>query len=400
MNGIEIVLWLSVFLVVYTYIAYPLVLAMVARLCARPLRPRTGPPMSVSVIVAAHNEETVIEGRLNDLLDAMTRNGISGEVIVVSDASTDATALLARTYSKAGVRVLELPEKGGKAAALTQGCAAAAHAIIVFADTRQPWEPSALKRLLDNFNDPAVGAVSGDLVVESEPGVMAGVRNYWSFEKWLRRQESAIHSMVGVTGAISAVRRRLFRPIPNGTLLDDVYWPLQVAMQGYRVIHEPRAQAFDRLPQRPQDEFQRKVRTLTGNFQLVTRLPQALLPWRNPIWIQLVSHKLLRLMVPWALLCTLVLSALEPGLFGQVAFAGQALFYLVGLIGIWKGSGARSRLVRDAAAFLVLNTAAWLAFWVWLFGRADKSWSKVSYPGLPFQYAGNRQHALELSRTP
>ena len=109
-----------------------------------------------------------------------------------------------------------------------------------------------------------------------------------------------MHVIVGVTGAISAVRRELFRPIPSGTLLDDVYWPLLVAMQGYRVIHEPRARAYDRLPERPLDEFQRKLRTLTGNFQLVARLPQALLPWRNPIWFQFLSHKLLRLLMPWA----------------------------------------------------------------------------------------------------
>src|SRR5215470_5324190 len=109
-------------------------------------------------------------------------------------------------------------------------------------------------------------------MLESALVVMAGGGLYWRFAKWLRQKESLIHSQVGVSGAIAAVRRELFRPIPHGTLLDDVYWPLQVAMQGYRVVHDDRARAFDRLPENPRDEFRRKVRTLAGNFQLARML--------------------------------------------------------------------------------------------------------------------------------
>src|SRR5205085_1989176 len=144
-------------------------------------------------------------------------------------------------------------------------------------------------------------AVSGDLVVIAGPGAVAGVELYWKLEKWLRRQESRVGAQVGVTGAICAVRRELFTPVPPGTILDDVYWPLGVVMRGYRVVHDSRALAYDRLPERVRDEFRRKVRTLAGNFQLAARLPAALLPWRNPIWGQFLSHKLARLVVPWAL---------------------------------------------------------------------------------------------------
>src|SRR5205807_869445 len=109
---------------------------------------------------------------------------------------------------------------------------------------------------------------SGDLDITSAGGTMAGVSLYWRFEKWLRRQESAIGSQVGVTGAISVCRRELFQPVPEGTILDDVYWPVGVALAGYRVIHDNRAIAHDRLPDRTRDEFRRKIRTLAGNFQL------------------------------------------------------------------------------------------------------------------------------------
>jgi cellulose synthase/poly-beta-1,6-N-acetylglucosamine synthase-like glycosyltransferase len=311
-----------------------------------------------------------------DLLHAAR---VEGEVIVVSDGSTDGTAAAARSVPGGLVRVIEFPDNRGKAVALAAAAAAARHDILVFADARQRWDPSALGHLLQNFADPGVGAVSGELVLESAPGVLAGVGLYWRFEKWLRRQESAARSMVGVTGAISAVRRELFRPPPPGTILDDVYWPLRVAMQGARVVFEARARAFDRLPEKTRDEFRRKVRTLAGNFQLLTLLPAALLPWRNPIWWQFVSHKLLRLAVPWALLGLLVSAAALPGAGYRAAFAAQVAAYLLALHGIWGGSGAGRRLAAAAAAFLVMNAAAWAAFWVWAGGRTARSWTKVSY---------------------
>jgi cellulose synthase/poly-beta-1,6-N-acetylglucosamine synthase-like glycosyltransferase len=241
--------------------------------------------------------------------------------------------------------------------------------------------------LLENFADPEVGAVSGDLVLTNKPGVLRGVGAYWTFEKWLRRQESQVYATVGVTGAISAVRRELFQPIPPGVLLDDVYWPLHVVLQGYRVIHDERARAFDRLPDKAQDEFRRKVRTLAGNFQLLTRLPAALLPGVNPVWIQFVSHKLLRLVVPWALLTMLVLSALLPGMFYLAAFWLQVAFYTLGLGGMVAEPKPRGRLVAAASSFLVLNAAAFAAFWVWACGRASQSWTKVAYQPTPANIA-------------
>src|SRR5262249_22324823 len=157
------------------------------------------------------------------------------------------------------------------------------------------------------------------------PGVMAGVGLYWRVEKCLRKLESRLHSMVGVTGAICAVRRELFRPVPPGTLLDDVYWPMQVALQGHRVVHDERAHADARLPEKARDEFRRKVRTLSGNFQLVARLPETLAPWRNPLCWQFISHKLMRLAVPWALLAMLILSWFLPEPVYEAAFWIQAV---------------------------------------------------------------------------
>jgi cellulose synthase/poly-beta-1,6-N-acetylglucosamine synthase-like glycosyltransferase len=344
--------------------------------------------------VAARDEAAGIDRRLTELRGLIAASGLAGEVIVVSDGSADGTAERARAHGDAGVHVLELPGPLGKAGALTKARALASNEILVFADVRQSWDSAALARMLENFADPAVGAVSGDLVVESAPGVMAGVGLYWRYEKWLRRQESRVHSCVGVTGAICAVRRELFRPIPEGTVLDDVYWPLRVAMQGFRVVHDGRARAYDRLPERARDEFRRKVRTLSGNFQLLTRLPTALLPWRNPVCLQFVCHKVLRLVVPWALLGLLLTSALAPGPVYRQAFWAQLAFYLTGLVGVGRGTARRFRPAGAAASFLVLNGAAWLAFWVWVTGNAGRSWRKVAYDVPPLAGAGTRGPAV------
>jgi cellulose synthase/poly-beta-1,6-N-acetylglucosamine synthase-like glycosyltransferase len=389
MSLYEIFFWFLVAGAAYTYVGYPLLLGLLAWLRPRPVRRGPDGPRTCSVVLCVHNEEAHIVRRLTELTGLLAASDVAGEVIVVSDGSTDATAALARAHADSTVRVLELPDNVGKAAALSAGCALATGQILVFADARQHWAPDALARLLENFADPEVGAAAGALELESAPGSLAGVSLYWHFEKWLRHQKSRVWSMVGATGAISAVRRELFQPIPPGTVLDDVYWPLRVALQGRRVL-DPRARAYDRLPERVRDEFRRKVRTLSGNFQLLARLPQALLPWRCPIWFAVLSHKALRLAAPWALLAILALSIALPGSLYRGLFWAQVCGYAIGMAGVLCPELARWRPLAVAASFVVLNAAAWLAFWVWLSGRASCSWAKAEYQGLPTGPARDR----------
>lgn len=369
--------WIGFAVVVYTYILYPIFIVILNAALRRPAAGAAEPiaPRSVSILLPVHNEEQNLARRLDELKRMLEPGG--GEIIVISDASTDRSTEIARQH---GARVIEIPSKQGKAAALNAGAAEARHEILVFADARQRWADDALARLIENFADPAIGAVSGDLVLESAPGVLAGVGLYWRFEKWLRKQESRLGSQVGVTGAISAVRRPLFQPIPPGTLLDDVYWPMRVVLQGYRVIHDERAKAYDRLPEMPRDEFRRKVRTLAGNFQLLTLLPTAaLFPRSNRVWWQWVSHKLMRLVVPWALISMLASCFFLTEEFYAIFLCVQLAGYGLGLLGLIPPLGRSVRLLGAGASFLVLNAAAWCAFWVWISGRAGQSWHKVQY---------------------
>src|SRR6185436_20915177 len=173
--------------------------------------------------------------------------------------------------------------------------------IVLFADARQRFESSALRALVADFNDPSVGAVSGELMLEAaEGGARAGqgAALYWRYEKLIRSAESQTDSTVGATGAIYAIRRSLFVPIPDDTLLDDVLIPLRIVQQGYRVIFEPAARALDRTSETDRQEFGRKARTIAGTFQLFSRERWLFDPRRNRLWFATMSHKGLRLLLP------------------------------------------------------------------------------------------------------
>jgi cellulose synthase/poly-beta-1,6-N-acetylglucosamine synthase-like glycosyltransferase len=376
MSSLEILFWLCACLVAYTYAIYPLALIVVARGREMAVHETDRTTTSISFVLVVHNEESRIANRVTELKALLRASGRRGEIIVVSDGSTDATARLAKT--ELGVKVVELQTRIGKAAALTRGCGEAVGDILILADVRQRWATNAANELLEKFASPDVGAVGGELVLQDERGMLSGVGLYWRYEKLIRRNESRLHSTVGVSGAIAAVRRSLFHPIPADMILDDVYWPLKVVMSGYRVVYASEAKAFDRLPAAVGDEFHRKVRTLAGNYQLIARLPSALVPWRNRIWLQYISHKVLRLIVPWALIAMFVASALSSGAFYRILFFSQAGFYGVALVGLTAGSSA-FRFAAAAGSFVMLNAAAWVGFWVWVSGRAGKSWRKAQY---------------------
>jgi cellulose synthase/poly-beta-1,6-N-acetylglucosamine synthase-like glycosyltransferase len=328
--------WLSTALILYAYIGYPCALAICARLAPRPARKRRygADAPGVSIVVAARNEARRLPARLDNLLEQSYAG--PRQIIVVSDGSTDDTARALASY-RDRVDLVEI-EPSGKAAALNAGVARALHDIIVFADARQTFAPDALEELVANFADPRVGGVTGELLLDCERGgdaptdsaVADGVGLYWRYEKWIRRQESCLHSTLGATGAIYALRRQVWRPLPAGTLLDDVLAPMRAVLQGFRVIFDDRAQAYDRVAGDGHEEQRRKVRTIAGNYQILALEPRLLNPFINPVWLQYLSHKVIsRLVVPFALIGAFGSSAVLAfdGVIYASAFAAQTGFY-------------------------------------------------------------------------
>lgn len=371
----------------YTYLGYPLLLLVASKSIARPLRHDEPTPQSVAIVIAVRNGEPYLTRRLTELTALIPGRDPRCEIVVVSDGSTDATVAIAADFADRGVRLITFDENRGKAAAVSHAVASTSCQIVAFADVRQRWSPETLDAMLSNFRDPNVGGVSGELILEESPGVLAGVGMYWRYEKWIRNSESKVGSQIGVTGAIAAVRKNCFREIPQGTILDDVYWPMQVVLQGKRVVFEAGAKAYDRLPADASGEFRRKVRTLAGNFQLVALCPRLLVPIVNPAWLSFVSHKLMRLVCPWAMVAIaigLVLLIFDQGLsvMGCLAAAtlvGELLFVAIGIIGLVTTIGAGNKMVSVISSFVLLNLAAAVALWCWATRRTDRLWTRSSY---------------------
>jgi cellulose synthase/poly-beta-1,6-N-acetylglucosamine synthase-like glycosyltransferase len=341
----------SLALVGYTYVGYPLLALARARLAPRPIRRAPIRPR-VTVVVAAWREAAHIERKLKSLAE-QTYPAALFDVVVACDGSDDGTDEIARAVGErlmpGRVRVV-MVERGGKPRALNAGVAASTGEVLVMTDARQPLSPGAIQALVEDLGDPEVGVVGGELVLEGDAPVGA----YWKYEAFLRRLEGTYGSTIGVSGALYAIRRELMAPIPEETILDDVLVPMRARLAGKRVVFEPEAKAYDRAVESAR-EFRRKVRTLSGNFQLLAILPELLVPWKNPSWLDFVSHKLLRLAVPYALLGAFGSSWFVAPPLGPLLGAAQAAGY--GLAAA-RALGVRLPLSGLAETVVVLNAAA------------------------------------------
>ena len=365
----EILFWGSLIAICYAYAGYPLLLLLwpwKKKIRSSPMEPR------ISILIAVRNEARAIGEKIRHLQE-LDYPACLRELIVVSDGSTDGTVEALSDWQAApNVKILHYSQPRGKAYALNMAAAHASGDILLFNDARQKLAPGAVRALLANFADPTVGCASGELrfFTEGQPGLKTTL--YWKFERWLRARESLMGACMGATGAFYAIRREYFRPLPEGLILDDVYTPLQIALRGYRAIHDPDAVMFDYEASTEKDEFRRKVRTLSGNYQLLRYLP-GLLSFRL-IGFQFFSHKLVRLVMPLFLVICLVSSLLAQGWFYRLAFLAQVVCYAAAIFGILRGAKAPA-WASAPAGLVVLNSAALVAMFN-VFRGKTVTWNK------------------------
>ena len=365
-------------LLLYTYVGYPAAIAILARLSPRRLTPVpvAGDRMPmVSVLLPVHNGSAFLTSKIESLL-AQDYPPERMEILIYSDSSTDNTEALARALAaspSAGgrIRVVAAAERRGKPTGLNLLCALARGDVLLLNDVRQPFARNAVRALAEAMADQTVGCATGNLVLNGEAG--SGI--YWRYENWIRRQESHFRGLVGMTGPIAMVRRADFAPVPGDVILDDVWIPMRLALEGKRVTLVADAKAYDTAFD-DEREFRRKVRTLAGNYQLFARMPGLLTPFTNPIWFETVSHKILRLAAPWLLLglaCASAAAAILPDAMNTTLWRplvlGQLVFYAAAAL------GPRARQLGGAArTFVVLNVAALVGLWGFLTGRQRVTW--------------------------
>jgi cellulose synthase/poly-beta-1,6-N-acetylglucosamine synthase-like glycosyltransferase len=374
--------WFSAAVIFFTFLGYPLLMSLLAKRFAAPVQKNKSSHLPcISIVLAAHNEERRILPRIQNLLSSDYPSE-KIQIVIVSDGSTDGTAAQVRSLADPRVLLIKQPKRSGKSECLNVGVQAASGEIIIFGDLRQRFAPDAISQLVAHFSDTRVGAVSGSLEIETAASAIGGgVDAYWRLEKFLRRSESCLDSCIGCTGAIYAIRRALFRPIPPDTLLDDVVIPMQIVMQKFRVTFEPAAIAYDPQSLEPEREKIRKQRTLAGNYQMMFRYLKWLFPWHNRLWWQLISHKYLRLCAPLFMLLALVSNAflLESVIF-RILFAGQCLFYSLAVLGgiIAK---ARVKILSLPAGFVFLNLMTLRGLYHHLRGSYREGSWPLSRPG-------------------
>lgn len=398
--ALQLVFWSCALLIIFTYLGYPLALVLLAPLRRRPvMRPEPFEP-SISLVIAARNEEKHLRAKLENCTELdYPRDKI--EVIVVDDGSEDSTGDVLRAFCEERVRrgdamppvrVTRQKISRGKAAALNMGVAMASGDLIVFSDADSLISRHSLRLLVQPFSNPIVGCVAGRYFPGGVTGRNAqGVGLYWKYENYLRRKESQVGGILGASGSLYAIRREAYPTLPDGVINDDFIIPMRMTEQGYRCLYEPRATAVEDESGNETLEFSRRVRIMAGNCEHLWMFRSLLGNWRR--WrtvFQLICHKLLRVLSPWFVIglvaSSIGLVATHPvtvegvlqwsGLFYHIAFALLLLLFICAALGYW-GRGRAFKLVYLSWYFLMLNVAALAGTYYFACNRKGLRWGRL-----------------------
>jgi cellulose synthase/poly-beta-1,6-N-acetylglucosamine synthase-like glycosyltransferase len=374
-----VVFWTCCTLLLYVYVLYPLIVQLLAARFGTPVRRDAALP-SVTIIVAAYNEEKCIRAKLDNISQLDYPPGLMN-TIVVSDASSDATEEIVRQYDPARVSVLRVDGRQGKTACQNAGAAAARGDVFVFADATTHLHPDALRRLVENFSDTDVGCVAGRLVyitgVDNVTG--QGSETYWSYELRLRVAESSLGSLIGVSGCLYAVRGSAYVPI-DPELISDFVIAMKMRDQGLRTVLAVEAICFEETLDRGSHELAMRVRVALRSLNALIRERRFLNPWRYGrfAW-QLWSHKALRYASPMLWLATLGANIELYGHMGYLLLLiGQCGLIAAGIVGfLLQGKKTNLDVFARPYYFLLTNIASLIAMLRYLKGDRMVTWKPI-----------------------
>ncbi len=348
------IFWLCLGLICYVYIGYPILITALAsvrqrRIDAAPIHP------TISLIVCAYNEEDIIGRKIENSL-SLNYPAHLLEVIVVNDGSTDRTSSIISKYTdKPDITIVHSPVREGKAAAMNRAAALAKGEILIFSDARAIYRADSLKLLVRNFNDPEVGCVNGNRRLhKNRSPIFGSEKSYWGYEAYIKTKETQCGSTVSVSGAMLAIRASIFEPIPTNMILDDACLAMQTLRKGFRVIYDPAALCFQSSAMSTRDEVLRRQRITAGRFQMLLDA-RALWPWNDKLAIfELVSHKVMRLFLPFfsagvflssaglmflpdtpEIVIALFWAQIAFGFLAVIGWISEKFGWKVGLLGIW-----------------------------------------------------------------
>jgi cellulose synthase/poly-beta-1,6-N-acetylglucosamine synthase-like glycosyltransferase len=368
----ELFFWIAGATPLYAYLGYPLVLIGLRRIIRRPVQKAPIEPR-LSLLIPARNEARVIASKIRNSL-ALDYPPDRLEIVIASDGSTDETEAIARGFQMDGrVRVLAYAKNRGKMAVLNATVPELRGDIVVFSDASAMLAPDSLRRLVENFADSSVGAVSGRYRVARPAEVTIGASEnlYWKYEAFLKTQESQLASTLGGHGQLHAIRRTLYPYPPPETINDDYVIPLSVLGRGFRAVYEPAAMVFEEA--REMTGFARRIRIMAGNLQQLRHLRQLVRPFQPLPLFFFLSHKAIRLVAPFAMLLAF---AANLCLLGSPAYAAlfwlQIAFYALAAIGLT--GRLRPRALALPFYFCMLNAAAFFGLYHALTRRKSMAW--------------------------
>lgn len=376
---IEAVYWLSAFALAYAFAGYGLLILVAARLARQRPDPTDWAPASVSWIIAAHNEEAVIAGKVRNTL-ALDAGGAKIDVVVVSDGSTDRTCEKAREADDRRIVVLD-GDRMGKAAALSVGMERARGEILVFSDANALLAEGALTAMLRHFADPDVGGVCGQISIGGGRRGGAGIGFaeglFWRYDQALKRAESRLAGAVSAQGSVYAMRRALV-VAPEPGLADDFAISVGAVARGKRLVFEPEALTVETVTDSAADEMRRRVRSAEVSWRSLARFRHLMNPFKHGLYAwQLISHKLMRRLSPFFLIALFAsnLALVGETWFFTVSFAGQTLFYGAAIAALASARLRRWKPMAIAAFFVMSHAALLVGFARWLAGRKSVTWT-------------------------
>jgi cellulose synthase/poly-beta-1,6-N-acetylglucosamine synthase-like glycosyltransferase len=387
---IALLFWLCVLTIFYSYFGYPLLVTLLARLKPAPPTYHV-PSLNVTLLIAAYNEEAVIERKILNALELdWPKERL--QILVAADGSSDHTAQIAGSFQDQGVELSYIPDRGGKMAAINRAMPKVRGDIIVFSDANNLYDPSAVHELVAPFMDARVGAVTGaKTILSDESGLSESEGLYWRYESFIKKQETRLGCSMSAAGEILAIRRDLYIPPPPTIINDDFYIVAAIARQGYNVIYNPRARSYESVSATAHDEMVRRARIIAGRYQVIFQARQ-FLPWRRPLLVwQIVSHKFSRPLVPFAMIGALItnlaalffppasgsLLRLAPP-YAVLFFVLQLIFYGMAFIGSRLEMGGPLGKLLYVPTFLVnSNFAALSGLYTYLTRRQLHLWERV-----------------------